>query len=338
MKTYLHPRSKLFYNIISFLIITTSFLNGQMIETDSLKDTSRGYLKTDKNLPILNNFRFIPSDVINDPFITSFVKTSVGAGAVFDLYSYVKDLQGNIRDTLSGDLSYISAELQFQFAVNKWLALNGSYVGSGRLGNNPYTILTSGISYATGFTLGGKAKLWENKSMMLSGSVDFRSSEVFLYSVYDFVKEVIENGEIDSSSNESLLEKDNTTLTFFNLNYAYAPADWCGILAVAGWGIGNSFNGKDKGNVRLGTAVSVDFANIKHINFPIGLLASVRYNSYAESGENTENVIIFGFRIGYTGHKDFDIGIENTYQSLNYRLSDESIKTLLTSFKMRYYF
>jgi hypothetical protein len=65
---------------------------------------------------------------------------------------------------------------------------------------------------------------------------------------------------------------------------------------------------------------------------------SARFNKYPESGSDANNVFLFGFRIGYTGHKDFDIGMENTYENINYKKSDEKVKALLTSFKMRYYF
>ena len=110
-------------------------------------------------------------------------------------------------------------------------------------------------------------------------------------------------------------------------------------MAIRGkWGVGKTFKNKDKGNVRLGLAASIDFDNIKYIGFPIGVLASVKYNSFSESGENATNVVTYGFRIGYTGHKDVDIGIENTYQLLNYERSDEKINTLLTAIKVRYYF
>ena len=143
---------------------------------------SSSVLLTHKSLPILNNFRFIPSEVIQNPFITSFVKINIGAGLALDLKSYVKDLQGNIRDTLSGDLSYISGEIQFQFAVNDWLAFNGSYGGSGRLGTNTYTILTSGISYTTGFTLGGKAKIWQNKKCI------YQQPWILIIRMYTFIQ------------------------------------------------------------------------------------------------------------------------------------------------------
>jgi len=318
-------------------MLLSSDLFSQTEETDNLKDVDTSYLRTQKKLPILNNFRFIPSEVVYDPFITTFIKLNVGSGTALDIKSYRKDWNtGSILDTLSGDITYISGELQFQLAVNDWLAFNLGAGGFGRLGTNTYTILTSGISYATFLTLGGKAKIWENEKMVLSTTLDFKYQSIYLYSIYDYIKEIVETGGIDSTS--SMLEKDNVSQTFLNLNYAYAPTDWCGVLAQAGWGLGEAFETKTRGNVRVGAAFSVDFDNVDAIEFPIGILASVKYSSLGEGGSDVRDIFTYGFKLAYTGHKDFDIGIENTYQSLSYKANEEKIKTILSSFSLRYYF
>lgn len=316
--------------IVIFLSINLS-LKAQEVQDSSI-------LKTHKRLPILNNFRFIPSDIVKDPFINTFVKLNAGSGTALDLKTYVKNLQGEVFDTLSGNISYLSGELEFQYAVNDWLAFNIGYGGSGRLGSNAYTILTSGISYTTTFTLGGLIRIWQNDKMYLSGSIDYSSSEVAVYSIYDFVKEVYENGGVVDTAANSLLKKESLPNAFANLNYAYAPTDWFGLLGIAGFGVTKIFDQKERGNFRLGAAASIDFLNVKHIHFPIGILVSARYNTLAETGADVENFTMLGFRIGYTGHKDFDIGIENTYTHLKFKSSDEKTKAILIAFKIRYYF
>jgi hypothetical protein len=337
MKTNLHIRNLILLLAFFCFILLNAKLLAQIEETDNQKDTVTSNLRAEKQLPILNNFRFIPSEVVYDPFINTYIKLIVGSGTALDLTSYRKDWNtGEIQDTLSGDLTYISGELQFQLAVNDWLAFNLGAGGSGRLGTNTYTILTSGISYTTFVTLGGKAKIWENDNMVLSTTLDFKYQNIYLYSIYDYVKEVVETGGIDSTI--SMLEKDNLSSTILNVNYAYAPTDWCGVLAIAGWGLGEAFETKTRGNVRLGAAFSIDFDNVDAIEFPIGILASIRYNSFGEGGSNVNDIFTYGFKIAYTGHKDFDIGIENTYQSLSYKASEEKIKTILSSFSLRYYF
>lgn len=336
MKTFLHIRYLILYCAFHCFILLSVDLIAQTERTDNQKDTVTSYLRTDKQLPILNNFRFIPTETVMDPFITSFIKLNVGIGTAIDLTSYVKDLEGNISDTLSGDISYMSAELQFQFPVNDWLAFNAGAGGWGRVGTDTYTILTSGISYATALTVGGKAKLWQNEKMMLSTTLDFKYLDIYVYSIYDFVKEAVEEGGIDSTSD--MVKSDIISNTFINVNYAYAPADWCGILAVGGFGLGEAFDGKSKGSFRLGAAYSVDFINVKSIEFPIGILASAKFNTLGESGTATKDIFTYSFKLAYTGHKDFDIGIESTYQSLRYKASDEKLNTILTSFTLRYYF
>jgi len=336
MKYIIQIKYRILYLTLICFVLPNENLVAQTEGSDNVNKSDTTYFMTKKLLPILNNFRFIPSDIIYDPFITTFIKLNVGTGLALDLNSYVKDLQGNIRDTVSGDLSYISADIQFQYAVNNWLAFNINFGGYGRLGTNTYTILTQGVSYASGFGVGGKAKIWQNEKMMLSTTLDFRFQDVYLYSIYDFVKEVYEEGGIDSTS--SLLSEDQINYTFLNLNYAWAPADWWGITAIAGFGIGEAFQTSVRGNFRSGASISVDFNNVKSIEFPIGLLVSIKYNSAGESSSDIKNIFTYGFKIAYTGHKDFDIGIENTYQSLNYELSEDKVNTILSSFCLRYYF
>ena len=84
-----------FFCGLVFLVSVNLNLRAQVFQSDNENERDTILLKTNKLLPIINNFRFIPSDVIDNPFITSFVKTSVGVGAALDLKSYIKDLQGN---------------------------------------------------------------------------------------------------------------------------------------------------------------------------------------------------------------------------------------------------
>ena len=330
------------YVVFWFTLLCFSFLNLKLLaqtkDSNIKNDKDTSYFWLYKRLPILNNFRFIPNHVVTDPFINTFINLNAGSGLALDLKSYVKNLQGEVFDTLSGDLSYLSGSIEFQYAVNDWLAFSGSFGGSGRMGSNWYTILTSGVSYTTGYSLGGKIRIWENNKMFLAGTIDFSSQDIALYSIYDFVKEVYySGGDLDSAAN-SLLEKDNTYLAFINANYAYAPTDWCGITAVAGWGISQAFQTKERGNFRIGATFSIDFDNVEFIKFPIGIVASSKYNTYAETGSISSNIFMYGFKIAYTGHKDFDIGIENTYQTVSYSLSEEKVNTILTTFNLRYYF
>jgi hypothetical protein len=321
-----------------FFLTLNPILIAQDVLDEKVANKDSSVLRAYKRLPILNSFRFVPSDVVPDPFISTYIKLNVGTGTVFDLKTYAKNLKGDVFDTLSGDITYVEGEVEFQFAVNDWLAFNLNAGGTGRLGTDAYTLLSSGISYGSGFTLGSKIRIWQNDKMYLAGSAEYSSSTVSYYSIYNFVKQIYESGgNIDTSKNY-LLTEDVLSRGFVNFHYAYAPTDWFGFLGLAGWGVGSIFNSKDKGIIRLGAAASVDFLNVNHINFPIGLQASFRYNSLSENGEDVKNVITFGLRIGYTGHKDFDIGIENTYRSVNYSTSDESNKLLTTSVKLRYYF
>ncbi|MCU0372973.1 MAG: hypothetical protein MUE56_06990 [Ignavibacteria bacterium] len=318
------------------------FLAALLAGTDiSFSQTAGGQdtalLRANKRLPILNGFRFMHSDIVKDPFINTYLKVGVGSATAVGMDSYVKNFQGAIVDTVSGDLNYVAGNLEFQYAVNNWLSFKGSYTGYGRIGKNTYTILTSGVSYTTGYTLGGKANFYNSKKTSMSGGLEFSSTEVYMYNVYDYIKRIIANPG-DSTLRDDLLEKDNIYKLSADYNIAYAPANWFGILGIAGLGITKPFQQKERGNLKIGANASVDFLNVRGINFPIGLAGSARYSVMSETGEDASNVLTFAFRIGYTGHKDFDIGLEAGYQKLNFRKKDEPVKTVIYDAKLRYYF
>jgi hypothetical protein len=330
------PVSLVFILLMLFMVNTVMSAQDSLNSDASSKDDP--ILRTYKRLPILNGFRFIPSDIVRDPFINTFIKLNFGGGTALDLQSYIRNIKGEVLDTLSGDITYISAEIEFQYAVNDWLSFNAIYGGNSRLGTNAYTLLTTGISYTSGYTLGSKIRIWQSEKMLLSGSAEYSSTDVTQFSIYEFAKDVYESGGKIDSTTSSIITEDVLSKMFANVNYAWAPTNWLGFLGIAGFGAGEVFQGKRMGIVRLGAGASIDFANFGPLSFPIGILGSVRYNSYSESGEKVNNLFIYGLRIGYTGHKDFDIGIENTYQNLKYLKNDQMIQTIVYAFKMRYYF
>jgi hypothetical protein len=294
-------------------------------------------LKTKKRLPVLNGFRFMPTDLVKDPFVNTYFKVSAGNGLAIDLQSYVRNFKGTVIDTISGDLTYVQGEVELQYAVNDWLSFNGSYGGAGRLGSNTFTILTAGVSYTTGYSLGSTFRLINKEKFALSGNAEFSDTKVFMYSIYDYIKRAVQNSG-DTTFHNDLLTEDLVLKLFMNVNAAYAPYNWLGILGSTGFGLGRPFQQRDRGNFKVALAGSVDFLNVKHINFPIGVLASLKYSAFSETGENADNVFVIGLRLGYTGHKDFDVGVEATYSKLNYRKTDEQIKSIQTNAKVRYYF
>ncbi len=68
---------------IPFLLLINTNLYSQEAQDSSI-------LNAYKRLPILNNFRFMPTEVIRDPFINTFVKINMGACAALDLNSMSK--------------------------------------------------------------------------------------------------------------------------------------------------------------------------------------------------------------------------------------------------------
>lgn len=321
--------------VVVCLLLLTIISEKSFPQNYSSTDTL--HLRTSKRLPILNGFRFVPSDIVKDPFINTYFRINAGAGLALDLQTEIKNFNGTVIDTISGDLTYILAEVEFQYAVNDWLSFNAMYGGSGRLGSNTYTLLSEGISYTVGYNLGSKVRLINKNDFVLSVNANYSSTQLALYSIYDYIKRAVQNYG-DTTVKNDLLVKDDINNLLVSTNAAYAPNNWLGFLGNVGLGFGKPFEQKVRGNLKVGFAASVDFLNVKHINFPIGILASARYTAFSEMGENSDNLFTYGLRIGYTGHKDFDIGVEAGYSKLTNKKNDFKIESVQYAAKVRYYF
>jgi len=95
---------------------------------------------------VLNGHRFIPSEQIATPFVTSYIKTATGGGAAFDLKTPFIDVNGDTLGTLEGNVAFMNLAFQYQQKVTDWLALRGGFTGSARVGIDEQSMLAQGTS------------------------------------------------------------------------------------------------------------------------------------------------------------------------------------------------
>lgn len=325
--------------LIGFFILNAKiysqihYASGEDPETE--KKDSTIFKPIYKTIPEKNGFRFIPSDLIKDPFITTYVRSSLGYGTAFDLETIVKGFRGDTLGVYEGDISFLSLELEYQQAINKWLGVYGLLNVSGRISTSVSTLLSSGLTLVDGFTLGGMARIWENDKMFLSGTFSYDKRYATSVSIYNLAKSISEDSTINFDSAD-FVGVSNSGKFSVSANYSFAPNNFLGFTAVFKFGLGNPFDGKDKGIIETGLATGIDFQNL--VNVPLGLLLSYRFNSLGSNGEDILNTSTLSLGLSYTGHQDFNIGMEATYYRFDQPKVGVKINALTQMLKMRYYF
>ena len=288
----------------------------------------------------LGGHTFVPSGLIADPFIGTYLRTTTGAGKALNLQLPLYNLEGEPLDTLSGDLAFFLLGLEYQQRLTKWLALRVGASGAARLGTDYLSMLAEGVSAIYGGEIGATFRLVEGRKYLLSAGAEARSNKLYSVSPLDFARDIIENGLTDSAT--ALLSKGTNWRLAGNLRGAYAFAPWIGAIGIFELGpatrvFADSTEGRNTTQVSLGASVSADLLPITRV--PIGFAASFLHQSMNDKTtdiggkQNTSGLGVF-----YTGRPDLSLGLEITHQRLRQRNVDSSMDITQARLLLRYDF
>jgi hypothetical protein len=294
-------------------------------------------IKADRKLHMLNGHRFTLSTFITDPFISSYVHTATGFGVALNTDITLYDFDGEPIATIKGDLAYMLLRLEYRQALNRWLSLWTHVEGMGRMGINPESIFSQGITGIFGFELGGLARLWQNERFLLSASASFRRSKFFGVDIHTFVQRIILEGGI--APDNKITSRVPANRYIAGLHFAYAPSATVGFMASAELGTTDSIFDREQNETILSLSGLVSLDLKPGTNIPIGFNLGFDYSSYPEGSDDlVEDIREVLFKIAYTGRREFSVGLETVYMRAPLRLQDNMLSAFSGLLTLRYYF
>jgi hypothetical protein len=284
---------------------------------------------------VLNGHRFIPSEQIPTPFVTSYIKTATGGGAAFDLKTPFLDVNGDTLGTLEGNVAFMNLAFQYQQKVTDWLALRGGFTGSARVGIDEQSMLAQGLTGIVGWSLGGSALIVHQPKWLLSGSLDFGRNDFIGLDPFGFAQTVIDSGGLSDDNN--LVSSTNSVSGRAMVRAAWAPKRWLGATAILEGGVGDVQDFNSKGIFGAAATLGVDFRQLNW--WSLGVLGFFRYETFNQNGTDlTSNTSRVGLGVSYTGRDDFSVGLEGSSITAAQEGSDDPFTGLLVTFNIRYWF
>jgi hypothetical protein len=285
-------------------------------------------------LPQLGDHTFIVNELVGDPFIKTYVRTSLGVGKVTDFEVPLAIIEGDTILGFKGDLLLAILEFEYQQAVKDWIASWGSVRLAGRLGTGVQSLLASGVTANVEFELGWLFKLYKSERAMLSGSLSINNGDVTGINVLQFVEDVI-RGE------EALLVQTTPSLHGGGgLRFAYGVSDLLGFYLIANLGYGESVDRQAASGwfVDTGGIASINIAN--RTSVPLGWGIGFRTASVPVTTDLDNDVTEALVRMAYTGTDDFSISLDLNYGDVPVIGLDPGPGTALATVRlnMRYYF
>jgi hypothetical protein len=310
----------------------------------------------------LGGHRFIPSAVAPDPFLSTRVSASLGAGRARNLTVPIYNLEDSLLKTETGDLMFLGLELEYQQRLAEWLVVRAGLGGSGRLGVDAFSFAAEGLSTVYGLNLGTTVGILRQERFQLSAALDYSSNSLFatkpltyLRNVAGEIERVIDSiagsgTPIDSIVVDSVLdaidlsqfsvtESGSSARTSVGVRMAYAAAPWIGFTASLQTGVGDLIGSSstEHGIIDVAGSTSMDFGRLWKV--PIGVALAARYQNFnARASDAVAGLTTVSAFIGYTGRRDLALGLELSSAQLGQPSTDQTISVGRAALSITYYF
>jgi hypothetical protein len=278
----------------------------------------------------LGGYRYIPSDLVPNPFIVSHFRNATGAALAMNERFPVLVVDQDTLLALSGDVAFLSLSFELQHAVDDRVAFRIGGAGTSRLGTGAESILTQGVTAVTSFDMGTSVRVWNDDRILLTATADAAMGSVLAIDVFQYVEDVIDSG----FERASLTKSDNGLTLDGGLRSAWTLRPWAGLMGLLKAHYFNTVR-RDEAGWGAGIAGSIDFGQ-KH-GPPVGLLASAVFDEI-RFDPNEKSEVQLGAGVFYTGREDFSVGLELGYFRKPLRTPKVVLDGMTFRINAQYYF
>ncbi len=288
----------------------------------------------DLRRPNLDGHVFLPTDIIPDPFVRTYVRNTLGYASATNLEYPPIVFNGDTLATFEGSLSYAMLSFEYQQAIRDWIAVRVGFDARTRLGTEVSSLLLDGVTVGTDFGMNWMVRLHQSQSTMLSGSIGVTTQNFTRVDLKGFVDDVIAD-----APEPKLIDTVPVVQTTVAANFAWAISRPFGVTALLEGDYGESpFRDRPEGwEYTYGAAVDFDAGAAWDV--PIGLALAFRQTSLPELSD-ADGLIgrTVNLRIAYNAQPDFIVGLDVLKAFTRESNREQELSSTGAMFTMRYYF
>jgi hypothetical protein len=285
----------------------------------------------------LASHTFVPSTFMRDPFIRTSLMTGLGFGLTPALETPPVEINGVPVESVKGSLLFALMGFEYQQEIRDWLALKGNVRVAGRLADETRPLLSQGVTLFAGFDLGWLFRVMESERTFLSGSLEIRNASLTDVYLKRFIEGIIDSGGVSHSN--QLVETTPALQGGGGLHAAHAFSELVGLTVNADLFYGES---TDRSAGQLWSYLvraAVDFNLLCDGGPPVGFVLGATVGSTLDipGAEEKATQTFFG-RIGYTGSREFALGLDLAYELVPIRNIENRQGFVSAVIEIRLYF
>jgi hypothetical protein len=293
-------------------------------------------IDVDAQVPRLNGKRYMPSLIVRDPFIVTNYMNTLGFGQATSSVLPKIEIPGvdTIAETRA-DLLFFRLEFQFDYAVKEWLSFHSRLGAVGRVGTSTASLLSQGVTAATGYELGWVLRALRTEQHQLSVGVQMVKYNATIMDIGGFIRQAVEDGEV-TKYNKVMREVPILGVTVDG-RYAWSFNEVLGLAANIEALLADKVEDEQNSwRFRGGVALDADF---EPMGVPLGVMLGAGGSSIPVTGVEVEEPSLqFVGALYYTGMQDFTIGLNLSYESVPENAQTKAISVINANLNMKYFF
>jgi hypothetical protein len=277
----------------------------------------------------LDGHRFLPSDVVEDPFTVTYLDESTGFGYASLRASQVDSL-GNVVGTSQFRLGALGQEFKFQLGIlNAW-AIRMAAAGTVLSGIDADSALTAGATL--GYTLStGVTYSVMLGTVRIAGAFDFEYAPTYSFSPVSALLNTLSTGKIDTGTLFSSSDYIRLRPAFLAATGLNASLGLRGVVDYQQEYV-RSTGTSSNGSFDLGAALDFDLRTLTPL--PLGLLAGYKL-TVPTSGDSLGHQFTLG--LFYTAQRNLGLGIQTVLQLPTAPAGISDYFIFVASLTLRYY-
>lgn len=319
-------------NILIVLILTAFSLS---VCRDAFSQNSS---KDKPGNPMLDGHEFIVNGFIENPFLTTTLKSKLGFATSLSTEIPLLRLADTTNLKIDADISYVNGGFEYQNAIQDWAAIWVNFSGIARIGTNTASIFISGVTANSSFETGMLFKIKEWKKTYLSSSIRITNTSTTILNIFPFIR-----GIVDSNFNfttNRLVNTLNPLAGEVDVRAAFSPEKHWSILSYIKGGYGENVEVdeiKNRFTYELGATANYNL-NTRN-DFPLGIGAGFKLNSQSPTLEYSKRLTqSYMLQLAYTGREDFLLSLESLYTVIPVNYRDVTINLSSFAFSWAYFF
>jgi hypothetical protein len=285
----------------------------------------------------LAGHEFIPSSFIRDPFVRTFLRTSLGFGITTSPVAPLVTVGGKPVVGPQGSLLFAVLDAEYQHAIRDWLAVRGRLNVIGRMADETPVLIAQGITLYSGFDLGWLFRLSESQRYSLSGALGVKNTSTTDVYLQRFIDGILDSGEI-LPQNKLVLATPTLRIST-GIQGAYVLSTLAGVTIAANLDYGETAVRGEPDRWYYSVAAAVDFNLSKTSGVPVGFVVGVKTGSGpgVQGTEGRSEQDFFG-RLAYTGTREFALGLDMSYALIPTRDMPEKQGFVTSTIDIRLFF